>query len=336
MAGASVSILIPARDEERSIEACVRSALASTCLDLEVIVLDDHSTDRTSEIVNRIAMEDRRLRLVSAPPLPNGWCGKQFSCSVLGGLASKPILCFLDADVRLTSDGLMRMVGAMRNGRSALISGFPWQETRTPLEQMLIPLMHFLLLGYLPIFRMRRRLEASLGAGCGQIFVADRVSYLKAGGHAALRSSRHDGIMLPRAFRRAGLMTDLCDATDVASCRMYSNAHEVVNGLLKNATEGLASATRIVPFSILLLVGQVAPVVLLLVGPQRIRVLAGTAAVLAYLPRLIATYRFRQPLLGALLHPVSIALLLGIQWLAFLRAAFGFPSTWKGRISTNV
>jgi cellulose synthase/poly-beta-1,6-N-acetylglucosamine synthase-like glycosyltransferase len=334
--GDSVSILIPARDEEQSIEACVRSALASTGLELEVIVLDDHSRDKTGEVVSRIAVEDRRLRLVSGPPLPDGWCGKQFACSVLGGLASKPVLCFLDADVRLTPDGLARMVAAMRNGRSALISGFPWQETRTPLEQMLIPLMHFLLLGYLPISRMRRRLDASLGAGCGQIFVADRLSYLKAGGHAALRSSRHDGLMLPRAFRHAGLMTDLCDATDVASCRMYSNAHEVVGGLLKNATEGLASAGRIVPFSILLLVGQVTPLVLLLVEPSRIRDLAVASTVLAYLPRFIAAHRFRQPLLGALLHPVSILLLLGIQWLAFLRAAFGFRSMWKGRLSTRL
>jgi hypothetical protein len=65
--------------------------------------------DRTGEVVSRIAVEDRRLRLVSGPPLPDGWCGKQFACSVLGGLASKPVLCFLDADVRLTPDGLTRI-----------------------------------------------------------------------------------------------------------------------------------------------------------------------------------------------------------------------------------
>ena len=328
-AGASVSILIPARNEEGSIEASVRAALASLGVELEVIVLDDHSEDGTAEIVGRIVPGDARVRLVSAPPLPGGWCGKQFACSVLAQEASKSTLCFIDADVRLAPDGLTRMIEAMRTRKASVMSGFPWQETGTFFERLLLPLMHFLLLGYLPMIGMRKTLHPAFGAGCGQLFVADREAYRLAGGHTAIRNSRHDGITLPRAFRAAGFKTDLCDATDIASCRMYSNAHEVFHGLLKNATEGIASAGRILPFSLLLFGGQVMPVVMLLWGPQRI--LAGVAVILSYLPRLIAAIRFRQPILAALLHPIAVLVLLGIQWLAFVRLAFGFPSTWKGR-----
>ncbi len=332
----SVSILIPARDEERSIQASLMAALASRHVDLEVIVLDDHSHDRTAEIVRSVAIHDRRVRLFSAPPLPPGWCGKQFACSVLAGLAANPILCFIDADVQLAPEGVARLAAEMRLRSAHLISGFPRQVTHSPLERLLLPLMHFLLLGFLPLLGMRRSLHPSFGAGCGQIFVADREAYRHCGGHSAIRGSRHDGITLPKAFRRAGLMTDLCDATAVASCRMYHNAHEVFFGLLKNADEGLASPARIVPFSLMLLVGQVLPLpllacALLLTHPRNLEILAALAVLASYLPRLTAVWRFRQPLFAAFFHPLAITVLLGIQWYALLRSVFRVPATWKGR-----
>ncbi len=333
---ASVSILIPARDEERSIEASVRAALASERVDLEVIVLDDHSRDHTADIVRSIAATDDRVRLVPAPPLPGGWCGKQFACSVLATLANRPVFCFIDADVQLSPLGVASMIEAMRRSNSGLISGFPRQVTRTALEQLLLPLMHFLLLGFLPIAGMRRFLHPSFGAGCGQIFVADRLAYFQSGGHTAIRNSRHDGITLPKAFRRAGIQTDLCDATPVASCRMYQDAHEVFFGLLKNAIEGLASPSRIVPFSLLLLTGQVLPLLMLawtwsFPAALGLRALAALAVIASYLPRIIAAIRFQQPFLPALFHPLAILVLLGIQWFALLCSILNVPATWKGR-----
>ena len=336
-----VSILIPARNEERSIHASVTSALASTNVDVEVLVLDDHSTDDTAAIVRKIALQDARVRLMAAPPLPPGWCGKQFACSALSKFASKPTFCFIDADVQLAPDGVSQLIGEMRAQRVPLLSGFPWQDTRSPLEQLLIPLMHFLLLGYLPILGLRKSAHPAFAAGCGQIFVADRKVYEQMGGHAAIRNSRHDGITLPKAFRRAGFMTGLCDCTAVASCRMYTNSREVLYGLLKNATEGLASPSRIVPFSVLLFVGEVLPLFLFVyllshfgnnAGNSSLTVLSGASVLLSYLPRLIAAFRYNQPFLfGALLHPLGITGLLAIQWFACLRSALGVPSIWKGR-----
>ncbi len=255
---------------------------------------------------------------------------------MLADLAISPVFCFIDADVQLTPNGLADMVGALRFRDSALISGFPKQITHTPLEQLLLPLMHFLLLGFLPLSGMRRLVHPSFGAGCGQIFVADREAYRKAGGHCAIRNSRHDGITLPKAFRRAGFMTDLCDATSVASCRMYQNAHEVFYGLLKNATEGLASPSRILPFSLLLFAGQVLPIALFLfawtdTSSRSLQWLTTLAVITSYLPRLIASVRFKQPFFAAMFHPLAILLLLAIQWYALIRSLFHLPATWKGR-----
>lgn len=102
----AVSVLIPARNEESTIRAAVESALASVGVTVEVLVLDDRSEDATAKIVSDLASRDSRVRLLTAPPLPSGWCGKQHACAVLARAASHPLLAFLDADVRLRPEGL--------------------------------------------------------------------------------------------------------------------------------------------------------------------------------------------------------------------------------------
>ena len=151
----AVSVLIPARNEERTIAASLDSLLASRGVAIEIIVLDDASTDRTAEIVLSFAARDARVRLVSAPALPGGWNGKQHACYVLAGMASSSILCFLDADVRLVPEALVSMSAFLTRTGSDLVSGFPRQETETPLEWLLLPLIQFVLLSYLPLAGMR-------------------------------------------------------------------------------------------------------------------------------------------------------------------------------------
>jgi cellulose synthase/poly-beta-1,6-N-acetylglucosamine synthase-like glycosyltransferase len=330
-----VSILIPARNEEQSIGAAVEAALVSCGVELEIIVLDDHSEDGTADIVRSIGARDSRVRIEQAPPLPEGWCGKQHACHILAQQACHELLLFLDADVRLQPDGAARTISFLEASGADLVSGVPHQETGTFLEKLVIPLIHFVLLGFLPLARMRASTHPAYAAGCGQLFLARRSAYEKAGGHAAIRTSLHDGITLPRAFRRAGLKTDLFDATLAATCRMYRRAGEVWRGLAKNATEGMANPRAIVPFTIFLIGGAVLPFVLLPIAwldedPGLIG-LASSAAFLACLPRLMGAIRFRQSRVGALLHPLGVLLLVAIQWYALARTLVGWPAAWKGR-----
>lgn len=336
---AAVSVLIPARDEERSIGRTVLSALSSTGVDLEVVVLDDESRDATTRIVSEIAAADPRVRLVKGRPLPAGWCGKQHACAVLADEARHDHLVFIDADVTLLPECLARSVAFLRESEAALVSGFPRQETVTFLEWLLLPLIHFVLLGYLPLGRSRRSLSPGLAAGCGQLFVTRIADYRTAGGHAAIRESLHDGIKLPRAYRRAGLATDIFDATDLASCRMYERGVDVLKGLSKNATEGMASPRVVLPASVLLLFGQVLPAVLLAIGVATgwsgfsARAAWGVvvATILCYLPRVLESIRFRQSLASAIAHPLAVAVFLGIQWVGVFRKALGLNTSWKGR-----
>jgi hypothetical protein len=327
-----VSVLIPARNEERVIAASLDSLLASRGVQIEIIVLDDSSTDRTAEIVLSFAARDPRVHLESSPPLPRGWN--------------------LDADVRLAPDALARMSAFLMRSGSDLVSGFPRQETETPLEWLLLPLIHFVLLSYLPLAGMRALSAPGLAAGCGQFLMVRRDAYRKTGGHAQIRATMHDGLLLPQLFRRHGLRTDIADLTHLATCRMYHNASEVWQGLAKNATEGMASPARILPFTFLLFCGQILPLLLALsllfhgalhgppgqagqVAPQLYSnlgeslILAALAA--SFVPRLLSVWKYRQPLLSAYLHPLGVAVLLTIQWYALLRKFARQQVTWKER-----
>jgi glycosyltransferase involved in cell wall biosynthesis len=335
----SVSVLIPARNEERNIREAVAAVLANRDLDLELIVLDDHSTDGTAKIVSEMARRDLRLRLESAPLLPGGWCGKQHACAVLAQHAKHSYLVFLDADVRLSADALARMVLFLREEDVALASGVPFQKLGTFSEWLLLPLIHFVLLAFLPIHRMRQTTAPECSAGCGQLFIARRDAYQACGGHANIRDSLHDGIQLPRLFRKAGFRTDLFDATDLAICRMFNSHGEVWRGLARNATEGLAAPKMILPMTIFLLGGQVLPFFLLTVAfslSQKQLVLAFLAVGFALLPRLFACRRFGQPVLSALLHPLGVMGLLSIQWYALFSSLFGRPRQWRGRVYGSV
>ncbi len=334
-----VSVLVPARNEERAIGRLLTDVLASTDVDLEIVVLDDASDDDTAAIVFQHAEADPRVRLVRGEPLPQGWCGKQHACWQLAKEARHDIWVFLDVDVEVTPDGIARTVAFLEANHAALGSGFPRQKTAAVLDWLLLPLIHYVLVGYLPLARARQVNAPSLAAGCGQLFVTRRADYERAGGHAAIRASLHDGVKLPRAYRRAGLVTDVFDATEIASCRMYATSRDVWRGLSKNATEGIGSPATLLPFTVLLGGGSVLPVVVAATGlatsfegwPAGGAAVAMVAVAVSYLPRILDANRFRQSATSAIAHPIGVTIFLTIQWVALVRKALGLHTSWRGR-----
>lgn len=335
-----ISVLIPARNEERWIAGAIEAALRSRGVELELIVLDDGSSDRTAEIVRAIAEEDARVRLETAPPLPEGWNGKQHACWVLASKASHDVFCFLDADVLLGPEALYRTVSEINyverdEPETALVSGFPRIETATFLELLLLPMIPFLLLGFLPLVGERWTNWSAFAVGCGQFLMVRREPYFECGGHSANPTTMHDGLLLPKLFRRHGFKTAVYDLSRDAGCRMYTTAGEVWRGLAKNATEGMATATRLPVFTVLLLVGQVLPLATLGLAihfkyeiPIRISL---QALALGYGMRFFSAWRYGQSWLGALLHPLGVLALLALEWYAFFGKLFGVKATWKDR-----
>ena len=326
------SVLIPARNEEANIAAALSSILQNDGIELEVIILDDGSTDHTADIVREFTA-DPRVRLETAEPLHPGWCGKNFACQQLAALAKHPLLIFMDADVRVSRpDSLARLVAFVEQSGAALVSGVPYEETRGLTEKLIIPLIHFVLLGFLPLERMRKSTDPRFAAACGQILAVRRDAYDRIGGHTAIATRIHDAVALTRNFRSHGFKTDLFDATDTFHCRMYRRASEVWHGFAKNAHEGLGSPHLILPATLLLLGGQVLPLVLLAFAQTPLAFTLGIiGTVAAFLPRLVGVVRFRQSIVSALLHPFGICALVAIQWFALFRSLRKRPATWKGR-----
>ncbi|MDB5381899.1 MAG: glycosyl transferase [Rhodospirillales bacterium] len=327
-AGAKLSILIPARDEEHNIRACVESALMQSGVELEVIVMDDDSRDATPAIVREIAARDPRLRLEQAPPLPKDWAGKVHACARLAERATGTHLLFLDADVRLEPGAAAAMLGHAARTRCAMVSGVPRQVIGTLGEALTVPIINLLLAGYLPAMgRAFTRLPA-MAAGCGQLQLVDRAAYTRIGGHESLKSSLHDGLKLARALRRAGERTELVQGANFAHCRMYEGFSASWNGFLKNAGEGMATPIGLPIWTTLLTGGFVAPFLLL---PE-----SALAAALALGLRAAITRHAREPWWTIPLLPLAILVALAIQWTALARAVRGTRTDWKGRAYGSV
>ncbi|GJE03042.1 glycosyltransferase [Methylobacterium isbiliense] len=322
-----VSILIPARNEAANLPETLGAALASRGVPIEVIVANDHSTDDTPGIVAALAARDPRLRLIAVPPLPQGWTGKNHACHVLAQAARGRHLLFIDADVRLGPDAAAALAVAAGRRGTALLSGVPRQITGSLGEGLTVPMINLLLLGYLPIPLARRVPHPALGAACGQLVLIEGEAYRATGGHAAVRASLHDGVQLPRLFRRAGLRTDLVDGAPLAACRMYASFGQAWAGFSKNAHEGMATPRALPVWTLLLFGGHLLPWLLVLAGET-----AGLPALLATMAtRAAVTVKAREAWWTIPLHPLAVATTLALQWNALLRPRQAGAATWKGR-----
>ena len=262
-----LSVLIPARNEEARITPVLQSVLACTGVDFEVIVADDSSTDRTAQIVNDMAKADPRLKLVTTRALPEGWLGKNNACHFLSTEAANAYAVFLDADVTLEPDALSRIASEFtRRPQLKLLSGFPRQITGSFWEKTLIPLIHTVLLGYLPFPGVKFTNSAMFATACGQLIAVQMNAYREVGGHERIRDCIHDGVMLPRHFRAGGHRTDLVDITDISATRMYETGPEVFSGLMKNAHEGMATPVGLPVWTTLLVGGHVLPPIMAVIA----------------------------------------------------------------------
>ncbi|MDB5414871.1 MAG: glycosyl transferase [Rubritepida sp.] len=319
--GTRVSILIPARNEAANIGLCLEAALASTGCDIEVVVMDDGSTDATAAIVQAYASRDPRLRLVLAPALPPGWTGKVHACACLAAAATGTHLLFIDADVRLAPHA----AAAMAARGTAMVSGVPRQIIRGLGEALTVPFINFLLICYLPFGGRATTRHPALAAACGQLILVERGAYEGTGGHAAIRGVLHDGIALARRFREAGHDTEVVDGSRLAACRMYGGLPDAWGGFIKNAREGMATPIGLPVWTVLLAGAHLWPWALL---PSTE---AALTLLITFALRAAVTWRTREPWWTVPLHPLTVAVALAIQWTALVRSALGYPAGWKGR-----
>jgi cellulose synthase/poly-beta-1,6-N-acetylglucosamine synthase-like glycosyltransferase len=232
---ARVSVLLPVRDEAARVEPCLRALLAQTGVDLEVVVLDDGSTDGTGDVVRRVADGDPRVRLLAGRPLARGWLGKPHACQQLAdaAAATSDVLVFVDADVVLAPHAVAATAALLEETGLDLLSPYPRQEApgATALVQ---PLLQWSWLTFLPLRLAERSPRPSLAAANGQLLAVRRSAYDRIGGHGAVRDAVVEDVELLRALKRAGFRGGVCDGTSLATTRMYDDWPSLVEGYGKS------------------------------------------------------------------------------------------------------
>ncbi|MGV1035776.1 MAG: glycosyltransferase [Candidatus Nanopelagicales bacterium] len=329
-----VSLLLPVRDEQRDVRDCVGALLRVEGVE-QILVLDDGSTDLTAQLAADQLVGDSRARLMmssqdDAPPA--GWLGKPWACQRLADAATGTVLVFVDADVRLEPDAVTTAVSLLRDRGLGLISPYPRQAADGVLPRLVQPLLQWSWLTFVPLRVSEGSLRQSLAVANGQFLVVDADEYRRAGGHAAVRAEVIEDVAIARNLRGHGARTAVTDGSDLATCRMYQDDAELVEGYRKSlwaafgSPAGALAATGLLAFVYLL------PPIAAIFGRDRCTRRWGCAGYAAGIcGRAVVSVRTQQRLLpDVLFQPASIAALCALTGWSLLGRRRG-TLQWKGR-----
>lgn len=236
--GPKVSICIPARNEADNIEACVEAARALRWPRLDIVVIDDRSTDDTAARARAAAEGDPRVQVVMGTAPPQGWSGKAWACARASGEARGDVLVFVDADVTLHEDAVRAVVAAMDARALDLFSAFGTWRLESFWENVVIPPVGWLIRGSIDLDAVNAPGREEAFAN-GQLIAVRRAAYEEADGHPAVRATILDDVALATAVQRRGFSIGLVDAPWLFEVRLYRSLREIVAGYSKNLFEGM-------------------------------------------------------------------------------------------------
>lgn len=225
-----VSVLIPARNEERNIRKCLDSVLAQDYPDFEVIVGDDQSEDNMASIVSSYDS----VILLKGKELPAGWVGKSWACHQLAKTATGELLLFLDADVTLEPQALSSAVAMMQEKKVKMLSCFPCQKTKHFGETLVVPIIDWLLLSFIPLDLVYRTSGAAISIAIGQFIIFDRVAYEQIGGHQKVAGKVTEDTELARLMKKSERRIIAVRSKGLVKCQMYHGFKESIQGLSRS------------------------------------------------------------------------------------------------------
>jgi chlorobactene glucosyltransferase len=329
--GRLVSVIVPARNEAATIATVVRSILDTRYSPIELLVVDDRSTDSTAAIVERLAI-DPRLRLIRGEELPQGWYGKPWACFQGSREARGEILLFTDADTKHHPALLTQAVGALEQENAALVTVSPTQRCVTFWERVVMPQIWFLLsLRYHPRTVNRARRPSDVIAN-GQFILTTRTAYEAAGTHAAVRGEVAEDLALAQTYWAKGLKLHFAFAESLLETRMYQGLAPMIEGWSKNIYLGGRRSFPDEPLQRALAPAMLVLAMLFWLVPPALLLLAGAVPSVGQLaPALLAT--ILSVLFWMLIsHGMGIPAIYGVGYsLGALMALYIIlRSTWRG------
>lgn len=327
-----VSLLIPARNEEAVIAECLRSVLQQSHANLEIVVLDDRSTDATPAIVEGMAGD--RIRLVRGQPLPAGWTGKNWACHQLVQHATGDVFCFVDADTVLEPLAIAAAVDTIEEHDVGLVAMLLRSDGRGLAEAALLPMVNHAVLALFPASLIQRSPSPDLALAFGPCITVTRAAYEAAGGHAADPGHIVDDMQLARSVKAAGYHQRLVNGTDLVTTRWYRGIGEIWRGFSKNAYGGIGYRPWLALAAIFVLAPMlVLPFVRFGVGlasggvPTEVALQVG----LLLTSRLFTSAVGRDPLWTTVLHPFTVTFWAATLGWSMLLGVTGRQVEWKDR-----
>ena len=232
--GPRVSVMIPARNEEKNIGNCINSLLSQNYENYEILVIDDNSEDSTFEIIKKIAEQNKSVRAFRGKPLPDDWYGKPFALEQIVPHAQGDILLFTDADTIHSPTSISWTVTNMQATGADLISGYAGQILKTFGERVTVPLIFFLTGFLIPMFLNKVVRLGYFSLAVGQYVAVKKEVFLKTGGFSSVKQKTSEDVFLARHLKELGYNTEFLDLSGQVFCRMYNGWKAAIQGIGKN------------------------------------------------------------------------------------------------------
>lgn len=321
----SVTVLLPMRNEQDNVADCVAELMAQSSIhNLQVIIIDDQSTDNTAEILAKSIGNDSRFTVIPSGGPRAGWLGKVSALQTGFELSKSEIVICLDADVRLKSDAIARAVNQLDDLQLDFISPYPHQIANTFGEKLIQPLLHWSWMSTIILLLAERFPRKSTAVANGQFFIIRSTSLAKIGGFTSVAHQILDDVELARSLITAGFKGVVTEGSDIAHTRMYSSFDEIRQGYGKSLHKAFGGLFGAVIATVFIAATGIVPLLLALDG----YFLGWIAFFCIAFTRALSAIRSRSNPLYALLHPISAVLL--IYLIAYSWAKRG-KIQWKGR-----
>jgi chlorobactene glucosyltransferase len=306
---------------------------------MEILVLDDNSSDGTADIVTQIAASDTRVKLLHGEPLAEGWAGKPFACYQLARQAKGSWLLFVDADTSHSPQMLMSVIGLSLELKPSLLSGFPRQVASSLTQKIAIPVLYFIIFSWLPLWWLHYSKKSMPSLAIGQFLLFRTEDYWRMGGHQAVKSKILEDVWLGIEVTRHGGRHIAVDLSQIVSCNMYRTAGVMREGFIR----WMYSVSNLSPVALvsLMIAGYLlylAPYYWLWRGfavatyTNQWQAVVIFQVIIIFWMRWLLDNHFKEPVISSILHPFGFFFLLLSAFQAIFRQVTGAGVYWKKRL----
>lgn len=321
-----VSVLIPARDEEKNILTLLQSIKNQDYKNIEVLILDDHSSDKTYNICTEFASQNPAFRIVKGKELPQGWLGKNFACYQLAQQAKGKYLLFLDADEEVYNGLINSAIYRTKIHKLALLSLFTNQVMVSFGEKFVVPLMHFMLLNLLPLRLIYLSENPAFAAASGQFMFFDAEKYHQHQWHQKVKNQVVEDVEIMKCVKQQKLKGEGLLANGLIRCRMYNSYEEAVYGFSKNFLAPFNYSIITFLLYVVFLIGG--PILVALTLPLQLFLMMVSLIVLTRI--MISLSSGQNSFYNVLFHPLQMFSLIIVAYLS-IKKHLTKTVTWKGR-----